>query len=248
MRLNYLPEFTALLVAHAQRIATHPEQVTQEAIGRVYLAFRDRSNRLLQEVDHATRADELFGGSAHGPHPLISLGRRILINDLLVRVWCAIAVHVDETRETKEIAPIARNVHLNQMILRHRVLSRILAARTTTARDIAGINSLRERVERWCDMLLGQLPVSARQSYAFDSRRVSDFGTAYGREPGPSNHAWPLVLAGLRGAFERDLPASECVSPDDRAVLIALLRTVNTQVTWISNEELTLRATPQKHQ
>ena len=64
---------------------------------------------------------------------------------------------------------------------------------------------LRRRAERWTDLLVGHLAgMHDVSEFAFDPRRASDFAEDWRYRCGlqGSRHAWPLVLASLRAAFQ----------------------------------------------
>ncbi len=241
MKLSYLPEFTALLAAHVRLICAEPGRLDADTVGQIYIAARDRSNRWMQEIKRASETDAFTAESLlANRHPLVDLAERILLNDLLIRTWAGIMVSVDHVNETKSLESIARNIHLSQMVSRHRVISRVLSSTALTPADASHVNCIREKVERWTDMLMGQLSSEVHEQFAFQPERAADFANTYNhdRQPGPDSHVWRLVLTGVRSAFSRDIPDSSLVSPDDRNLITAILAGLSPEVTKLTRDEL----------
>lgn len=241
MKLKYLPELAALIVSHADEIADDPTRVNEEVLGQLYIACRDRSNRWMTEIDRCASQDGFLAEALlANRHPLVDLTERILINDILIRTWAAVLVRVDKANKLERIESLARNLHLGQMVLRHRVLSRVLASTTITSDEIKQVNVVREKVERWTDMLIGQLGIDSHKDFAFQPERAADFEKTYTRRKtdGPNAHVWRLVLTGLRAGFKKCLPDSSLVSSDDRNVVTTILAALSPDVTSLTREEL----------
>ena len=128
------------------------------------------------------------------------------------------------------------------MVIRHRVISRVLSATGPTREEIQHINSVREKVERWTDMLIGQLDPEIHEDFAFQPSRANDFATTYRRDGiegvGPGSHVWRLVLTGIRSAFSRTVPGSSLVSADDRNLITSILAGLSPEVTKLTRDEL----------
>lgn len=241
VRLSYIPEFAALLAAHSRLIAAEPSRFSDAVIGQQYIACRDRSNRWMQEVERSASTDAHTAESLlANRHPLVDIAERILVNDVLIRSWAAVLVLVDRSHEAGRIESMARNTHLNQMVIRHRVLSRMVSATGPTKDETSHVNTVREKVERWTDMLMSQLDADVRKDFAFNPKRADDFATTYNddRAHGPESHVWRLVLTGIRSAFQREVPESSLVSADDRVVISTILAGLSPEVTQVTRDEL----------
>lgn len=241
VKLSYLPEFAALLSAHVRLICAEPSRLDADVVGQIYVAARDRSNRWMQEINRTSESDAFSPESLLARrHPLVDMAERILLNDILVRTWAGIMVSVDKVNEQATLGAIARNLHLGQMVLRHRVISRVLASNAVTSEETAHVNGVREKVERWTDMLMGQLEKSVRAQFAFQPDRADDFANTYSRDnkTGADSHVWKLVLTGVRSAFGRDIPDSSLVSADDRNLIMTILAGLSPAVTRLTRDEL----------
>ena len=85
------------------------------------------------------------------------------------------------------------------------------------------MDRLRRRAERWTDLLVGHLAgMHGTSEFAFDPRRARDFAEdwQYRRGFQGSRHAWPLVLASLRAAFQPVL-SPESPNPELNARIAA---------------------------
>lgn len=245
MKLGYLPEFATLLAAHARLIAAEPSRLTDEVIGQQYVACRDRANNWMRELERANGAEAFSAESLlANQHPLVDLTDRVLTNDMLIRTWCAVLMLTDRTHELGRFESIAKNIHLSQSVLRNRALRQTLENSAPTPTEVNHVNAMKTKVERWTDLILGQLPEDIRVQFAFDADRARDFAQTYQLvDPrGPKNPVWGLVLAGIRTAFHRELPESSLVSPDDRTVLTSVLAALSPTITRLTLDELGPRA------
>ncbi len=241
MKLSYVPELAALIAAHADLIAAEPERLTDDVLGQQYIACRDRSNRWMQEIDRYSGTNAFSAESLLARrHPLADLAERILINDVLIRTWAATLALADLTSESRRTATIARNLHLGQMVIRHRVLSRVVASSGPTRSEVNNVNSVREKAERWADMLIGQLGHDLARDFAFQPRRAEDFSRCYHADDKQrqSSHVWQLILTGVRSAFHSQIPESAVVSGDDRTVISTILAALSPEVTLLTRGEL----------
>lgn len=243
MKLSYLPEFAVLVTAHAKQICAEPLLLNDDIVGQQYIACRDRANHWMGEIDRTSGSGSFSAESLLASrHPLIDLAERILLNDILIRSWASVMVLVDRSNKVQNLESIARNLHLSQMVIRHRVISRVLSATGPTREEIQHINGLREKVERWTDMLIGQLGPQIQEDFAFQPSRAKDFATTYSRDgvegAGPDSHVWRLVLTGIRSAFSKTVPGSSLVSSDDRNLLTSILAGLSPEVTKLTRDEL----------
>ena len=132
----------------------------------------------------------------------------ILTGEILTRVWAAVLCAYDRNRGTDEVEPVGRSVMIGHSKARHRVLTLLSHARGMDARSAVQLNRLRRHAERWTDLLVGRLAdIQDVGEFAVDPKRAMDFA-----EDAPSRHgfeasrlAWPLLLASLRKAFQREM-------------------------------------------
>lgn len=239
MNLSYLPEFAALLAAHASDICKEPERLNDHIVGQQYIAARDRANRWMQEINRTSTTEGFSAESLlAGVHPLVDIAERVLVNDVLVRTWAAVLTLVDRVNDLQQYECFARNIHVSQMVIRHRALTRVQGSVAPTPREAEHIKTVRQKVERWTDMLLGQLDPEVRKEFAFQPDRADDFAKTYIRREDDRRYVWKLILSGLRNAFSNLVPDSSMVSRDDRRVLTSILAGLSPDITQLTPEEL----------
>jgi len=144
----------------------------------------------------------------------------ILTSEVLTRVWTAVAIAYDQSRGTNEIEPVARSVMVGHLEARHRALTLMIFGQGVEANEAVMLNRLRRRTERWTDLLLSRIMIDYDVSeLAFDRNRVHEFASDLRHEQrtGVAAHAWPLVIASLRAAFQKGIsPIPACADLNDR--------------------------------
>lgn len=152
----------------------------------------------------------------------------ILSAELLTRVWCGVLTAYDLRHESSYAGPIARGVLLGQAKARRDAL-RLLAECPAELRERAGrLDQWRRKVERWTDVLLGNLVVQYSLSeLAFVEERAREFGLVLSVQGSgdPRQSVWGFVVAGLRLAFTAQGSCAWEPSADDAPILRAVLAT-----------------------
>ena len=120
------------MAAHSQIFIEQREEVTTEAIGDYYILSRNRFNRWMRDLDDLGR-----GVSLQDPLHLVGLitGRpatrgiteQILINEMVTRVWTVLLLARDAHNGIDRIRPVARNIHMGHMAVRHKALGVVLS-------------------------------------------------------------------------------------------------------------------------
>jgi len=132
----------------------------------------------------------------------------ILTGEMLTRVWAGVIDALDAQKQQSELSPLTRSIFIGHMEARNRILSLLVRVPGGDAEDSVLLNRLRQRVERWTDMLLGYVMLEYDVSeFAFDGQRTSDFADDLHHEQ-QNRHghfAWPLMLATVRCAFRSNL-------------------------------------------
>ena len=102
--------------------------------------------------------------------------QEILLSELLTRVWSATVLIHDWYHESDELAGLAHSIHISQLEAKNRAIRIMIRGRAHDEAAFDRLNAIRRRVERWCDLFLGQLPVVEEAvKFAFDANRVRDF-------------------------------------------------------------------------
>lgn len=199
-------EVAALVSAHSQHVITGPERLPAGALEK----FWDRSQRRLKlwlsALTHYQRRSAQIDPLEHDElwsdlEPILG---EIFVSEVLTRVWGAILVAMDQERATHFTEAIARNVLIGHLDARKRALQLLVTDPALTIEKLAPIDSIRRRVERWTDLLLGHLIERYQvDDFAFDPSRAREFGAQQLLQTanGTQDRAWTLLLIGLQTSF-----------------------------------------------
>ena len=113
----------------------------------------------------------------HDPWPAIEIVvQEIFVSELLTRVWSAAMVAHDIHYASNELTGIAHSIHIGHLEAKNRAMRLLLSDESVNPEIFERLNSLRRKIERWTDLLLGQIPDTiAAQRFAFQPNRVKDF-------------------------------------------------------------------------
>ncbi len=184
------------------------QPVPRRALHEYWSASKCRLQRWLfsiQQFSVQTLAGgqrEAFAWETIRPHM-----EEILASELLSRTWAAAAKAYDECRGEPEAAPVAASALTGHLEARNRVLHVISFGQQFAVVEAARLNDLRQKVERWCDMLLAHVALRTDVSeLAFDAARCRDFADDL-RESRPEDDALgrELILASLTQSFRHAL-------------------------------------------
>ena len=113
----------------------------------------------------------------HNPWPAIKIiVQEIFLTELLSRVWSAIMVVHDQQYGKDELTGIAHSIHIGHLETKNRAMRLLLTSDSVDPDTFERLNALRRKVERWTDLLLGQLQDNqVAMQFAFQPKRVKDF-------------------------------------------------------------------------
>lgn len=100
----------------------------------------------------------------------------VFTGELLVRIWTAVGIaHAREYRQA-DVEPTLRGVLLNHLEIRNRALNCVVFGAGPEAQQIVAIQQTRRRIERWMDLLFGEMQRTIEVAeFAHDPRRVRDY-------------------------------------------------------------------------
>lgn len=205
MNQRMVAEFSALVAAQAPLII---EGATPLAEGPLCVYWQHgktlwpRQRRELDELCSGMSVND----SSNRIQQVVTIASDLLIGELLTRVAGAVLTACDRRQRLRRAEPIARSVLTVHQQCRASVLRLLLHSNCLPADQLAELDRLRRRVERWTDVLLGPLVAhygNELADFAFDPRRARDFGEdqSQARFGSTSRPAWSFLLAGLRSAF-----------------------------------------------
>lgn len=205
MNLRQSVEFAALISSHAMHVVAAHEAPRTDMLQDYWCQSRNRIHEWLRRL--TTFEDELATGN-HSTlddcWPRIEFTLRdIFTSEILSRVWTAALVARDEFHGKEEVAPVARRVFEDNFQARRRAMQLMVNGPSVTMSQLAGIDRLRRKAERWTDVLLGYLVTKFDVSeFAFDQGRAKDFGDEVRSNDTPTGRAvWDLIMASVRLAF-----------------------------------------------
>ncbi len=216
MQARELVELAALVAGHGPLLISGRCRLSESGQQEYWTASKCRLDRWgLALRNYARQLDE------RGPrwaeltwtHLQPVLGE-VLTSEILTRVWTALALAHDRQQNQSDAGPLARSIFAGHQEARHRVLSLLARQQKNAPAAVDGLNQLRRRCERWCDLLIGYLLVSEDVSeMAFDRERAFDFCDSldHQRRAGVFAPAWQLTLNSLRAAFQH---AIHCEAPN----------------------------------
>jgi hypothetical protein len=201
-------EFTALVASQAPLIIEGSAPLSDGPLWVYWQHSKSLWPRRRHELEEL-----LAGTSSHAPgeqHVCVkSVASDILIGEMFTRVAGAVLTACDRRRRLRRAEPIARNMLAVHQQCRATVLRLLLHSTCLPADDLAELDRLRRRVERWTDVLIGPLLAHYGDElgdFAFDHRRACDFGSEQldARLRSLAQPTWSFLLAGLRSAFPND--------------------------------------------
>lgn len=227
MQPHQLVETAALVAGQAPVLLKLDVRLSESALEQYWVSAKCRLDRWGRSLkDYSTRMKEPAAPRSllwNAAQPVLE---EILASEALTRVWTAVGVSLDRQANTHEIGPIVRSIYLGHLEARNRVLSLMLQGQGFGVEAAVVLNRLRHRIERWVDMLLGYVQTASDvKEFAFDPDRMLEFAEDIGHEqvsPG-GTLAWQMVLASLRGTFERSLVCEPVNSDLNERIVAAVL-------------------------
>jgi hypothetical protein len=132
----------------------------------------------------------------------------------------------DRYQNVDRIHPVAHNVFLGHLSIRHKALSVVLTDDRLQQKDLLAIDQMRKATERWTDMLCcSLLHQYDLWQYAFNEETAREFhqDRVDQNSLDHRSRAWVLVLAGMRHCFPETEGLSATVHEDDRRVARLML-------------------------
>ncbi len=214
-------EFTAMVAAQAPLIIEGTVPLAEGPLCVYWQHSKTLWPRRRRELEELCSQPDSIAPFDRVPR-MVAIASDLLVGELLTRVAGAVLTACDRRQRLKRAEPIARNVLAVHQQCRASVLKILLHSTSLPADQLAELDRLRRRVERWVDVLLGPLIAhygNELSDFAFDPRRARDFGEEQSpaRFQSTSQPRWSFLLAGLRSAFPN---GSTTVSSNDPSMPI----------------------------
>jgi hypothetical protein len=231
LKFAYLTEVAALMAAHHLLFIEQSGELPNQTIGDYYIRSRNRFNRWMRDLSDLEKgvavSDPFRMLGLVAPRPAIrSLAEQIMINEMIARIWTVLLIARDRHNGIDRVRPVAHNVFLGHLSVRHKAVSACLNDQGMSQKDIVEVERIRNATERWTDILC--CPVMNFYDlwqYAFDQDRAKQFlaDRADQKSMSHQSQVWVLILAGMRHSFPDTDGLAAPIHDDDRAITRLIL-------------------------
>ena len=176
MHARQMAEIAAWAAFNSFALVERSTSLTVETCNEYWSQSKCRQNRWMIALKMFEQ-DVRDPNSNHDPWPAIEIViQEIFISEMLTRVWSATMVAHDIRFASNELTGIAHSIHIGHLESKNRAMRLLLENESVDSEMFERVNSLRRKIERWTDLLLGQLPdTTAGQRFAFQANRVKDY-------------------------------------------------------------------------
>ncbi len=206
LSLRQIAETAALVSSRSALIVESRYGIPEAKLQAYWTHCRSRTFDWIRQLDDFTCQLNEAEPAKHSAiwHELEPLLNEIFVSEILTRVWAAVLTASDQKHEKKLAAPIARHTVTSHVDVRHRAMSLMLSGPQVSLAELARVDRVRRKAERWSDILIGQFVTRyGLEDLAFDVERSSEFAESQVREilKATDEPVWEFVLAGIRLAF-----------------------------------------------
>ena len=176
MHATQLSELATWAAFNSHLIVHRSEALTADSCNQYWSQSKCRQARWMSALK-LFEADLNDQDNNHDPWPAIEIVvQEIFLSEMLTRIWSAAMVAHDIHYEANELTGLAHSIHIGHLEAKNRAMRLLLNEDSTNPEIFDRLNWLRRKVERWTDLLLGQLPDTvAAQRFGFQPNRVKDF-------------------------------------------------------------------------
>jgi hypothetical protein len=206
LTLRQIAETAAFASARSTSLIEGREPFSESHLQEYWRCSRGRL------IDWTRQLDELSERASYTPRdqheeiwqaaePVCS---EIFVTEILTRVWATVLGARDVHRNDRAVGPIGVHTFKGHMQIRNRAMSLILHELNVPISQLAGVDRLRRRSERWSDLLIGHLVINYQlDEFAFESSRSIEFGQTQIKEilRATDEPVWEFIQTGLRLAF-----------------------------------------------
>jgi len=217
MHARELIELASILSAQGPMLIRSAPQLSSHGVQQYWTASKCRLDRWARNLkSFAADASPLDATAVQVQWPFIrGVLEEILTGEVLTRVWTAVLCLYERRHGGNELESLARSIMIGHMEARHRVLMLLVHGPGVDTEGALKLNHLRRRTERWTDLLVGHLArYGDVAEFSIDADRAVEFSRdlEFQTDQEGGRHAWPLLQASLRAAFQRGLAP---VSPNE---------------------------------
>ncbi len=204
--LRQIAETAAFVSARSAFLLEGRTPVSQEHLQNYWKCCRGRMLDWLRRLETVSTEAGVTSSDQHLAmwESVRSMVDEILITDILTRVWATVLAASDLNRGSRDVTPIARHTFNGHLDVRNRALRLVLHDLQIPVSEVARVDRLRRKVERWTDILIGHLALNFQlDEFAHDPERAVEFGEGQICEilRATDEPLWEFVLTGIRLAF-----------------------------------------------
>ncbi len=230
MHARELVELAAVAAVHGPALIAGNGRLSDSGLEQYWVASKCRLDRWGRTIKGLSQPQAAWpwGTSAPRQGQIEAVIEEVLASEVLTRVWTALLAGYDRTRRRQDSEYFGKGIYLGHLEARNRVLKLLITGPGISAEQAVRLNRLRQRVERWSDLLVGCLVgVCDVADYAPHPDRAREFsadlGGAGGMAMSPTH--WKMTIASLRMAFLTTFE-SDAANPDSNSRIAAsILRT-----------------------
>jgi len=206
LRLCQIAELAAHASARSSLIIEGGGNLPEHSLRHYWQHSRLRNNAWIRELDSLTNN---FGNAPLFEHQQLwqqaeVILTEVFVTEILTRVWAAVMTAHDRRRFRQIAEPIARHTLNGHLEARHRAMILMVSGPNIPLTEIARVDRVRRKSERWTDLLLGSFVMDYGLSeLAFDVTRSLDFAQTQLKDIVRASDApvSEFILAGMRLAF-----------------------------------------------
>jgi hypothetical protein len=195
VKLRRLAELSALVTLHRHHVIASESLRSDDSL-HSYLQHARRRNTLWCKRLAAITLTEEPAALSESMAPFVA---EVFVSEMLTRIWTAVLCIRDLRQGCVHASPVVRHVLVNVLELRLRLLQHLLNCAAPLG-TLWQADRLRRRVERWIDLLIGELACEEDVlEFAVDPERAVEFRSQSLLLPrGLQPTAGELLLAGLQ--------------------------------------------------
>lgn len=214
MQANELMELSAAISVHGPAFVRGEGRLSRSGLETYWSASRKRLDQWYQAIN----ADRVIAGDGWlWPKKAADQRQRklrwqklapvleeIFAAEVLTRIWTAIACESDRRSGGSYVTPLVRSILIGQLDTRNRALHLLVRWQASDLVEVAALNNMRRRTERWTDLLLAcLLPDCNVEDVAHDQQRTNEFAFDFHgyRNRQQDKSRWRLLLSSLQTAF-----------------------------------------------
>lgn len=206
LSLRHLAESTALIASKATLLIESRLGMPEARLQTYWMSCRSRTLDWIKQLDTLNcqfndepteRHRELWSQA----EPLL---QEIFVSEILTRVWAGILTASDQTKNQKLAGPIARHTMTAHIDVRNRAMALMLGGPQISLAELARVDRIRRKAERWSDLLISSLVTRYRlEELTFDLQRAVDFANGQMHEvlKATEEPVWEFIRAGVHLAF-----------------------------------------------